>query len=182
MSETRPPALPFESERLAMRALSVDDAPALHEAYRDADAMRYWSSAPHADVAETIAYLTPRADHEAWRGWTITRKGEDRAIGTLATHQRRPGVAEIGYMIVPSAAGQGYAREGVKRLLDLLIREEGHHRVFADVDPENARSVRLLEALGFRREGVLRQEWRTHIGLRDSAIYGVLADEWSRAD
>jgi RimJ/RimL family protein N-acetyltransferase len=53
--------------------------------------------------------------------------------------------------------------------------------VFADTDPENAASIALLERLGFRREGLLRGEWETHIGVRDSVILGLLRDEWRSA-
>ncbi|HVF94688.1 MAG TPA: GNAT family N-acetyltransferase [Sphingomonas sp.] len=169
------------SARLIMRPVQPTDAAALHEAYRDPDLMRWWSSAPHTTLAETEAYLAPRTDQASWRGWAITRAGDDRAIGTMGSTQRRDGVAEIGYMLVRSAWGQGFAREAVSRLLDLLFHEEGQRRVFADVDPDNRGSLGLLEALGFRREGLLRAEWETHIGVRDSVILGLLADEWRRA-
>ena len=170
------PAEPFETERLSMTRQRMEDAPALFEAYNDADLMRYWSSAPHGTVEETRAYLDPRLDHHDWRGWAIRIKGEPQAIGTLAATTRRPGVAEIGYLLVRSAWGQGYAREAVGGLVDLLFAE-GHRRVFADTDPDNAGSLTLLEALGFRREGLLREEWETHIGVRDSVILGLLARE-----
>jgi ribosomal-protein-alanine N-acetyltransferase len=81
---------------------------------------------------------------------------------------------------VRSAWGHGYAREGVSRLIDLLMHEEGQRRVFADTDPDNAASNALLAALGFRREGLLRAEWETHIGVRDTALWGLLAEEWPR--
>lgn len=45
----------FESERLAFRPQRMEDAEALHEAYRDIELMRYWSSAPHATVEDTVA-------------------------------------------------------------------------------------------------------------------------------
>ncbi|PTS77735.1 GNAT family N-acetyltransferase [Sphingomonas sp. HMWF008] len=162
-----------------MRPQCVDDAEALHEAYRDVELMRWWSSGPHADVAETRAYLIPRLDLPSWRGWSITVKGSDRAIGTLAAGERRPGVAEIGYLLVRSAWGQGYAREAVSRLLDRLFADEGYRRVFADTDPDNAPSNALLESLGFTMEGRLRAEWETHIGVRDTLLWGLLADEWT---
>ena len=54
----------------------------------------------------------------------------------------------------------------------------GQRRVFADTDPDNRGSIALLERLGFRLEGRLRGEWHTHIGVRDSLIYGLLAEEW----
>ena len=62
-------------------------------------------------------------------------------------------------------------------LLDQLF-DNGARRVFADTDPENDASIALLQRLGFRREGVLRAEWETHIGVRDSVILGLLKDEW----
>jgi ribosomal-protein-alanine N-acetyltransferase len=168
----------FESERLRFRPQRLEDATALHEAYGDVDLMRYWSRGPIATVAETIEYLRPHVDHPDWRGWSIIRKGGEDVIGTLAASERRSGVVEIGYMLVRSAWGQGYAREAVTRLLDRLFHDEGRRRVFADTDPENDASNRLLEDLGFTREGLLRAEWETHIGLRDSVIWGLLKDEW----
>lgn len=155
----------------------MEDAPALFEAYSDVDLMRYWSSAPHATVEETRAYLDPRCDHHEWRGWAIRIKGEPQAIGTLAATTRRPGVAEIGYLLARNYWGKGYAHEAVGGLINLLFAE-GHRRVFADTDPDNRGSIALLERLGFRREGLLRAEWETHIGVRDTALYGLLADEW----
>ena len=169
----------FESARLAMRAQRVDDAEALYEAFGDDATMLWWSSAPHADAAETRAYLAARTDQPGKRGWVMTIKGSDRAIGTLWAGERRARVSEIGYMLVPSAARHGYASEGVTRLLDLLFREEGHRRVFADTDPDNAPSNTLLKRLGFTLEGRLRAEWETHIGVRDTLLWGLLADEWT---
>lgn len=168
----------FKSERLTMRPTRVDDAEALFEAYGDVELMHYWSSASHATVEETRAYLTLRIGKDDWRGWTILRKSDGRIIGTLAAGDRRSGVTEIGYMLMRVAWGQGYAREAVTRLIDLLVREEGKRRIFADTDPDNDASNRLLESLGFQREGLLRGEWETHIGVRDTVAWGLLAEEW----
>ncbi|MDP3782205.1 MAG: GNAT family protein, partial [Sphingopyxis sp.] len=43
----------------------------------------------------------------------------------------------------------------------------------------NCGSIALLERLGFQYEGRLRGEWETHIGVRDSLIFGLLRDEWT---
>jgi ribosomal-protein-alanine N-acetyltransferase len=67
--------------------------------------------------------------------------------------------------------------EAVSRVIDQLFAE-GQRRVFADTDPENVQSRGLLERLGFKLEGVLRGEWETHIGVRDTTLYGLLRDEW----
>jgi ribosomal-protein-alanine N-acetyltransferase len=54
----------------------------------------------------------------------------------------------------------------------------GLRRVEADVDPRNAASCRLLERLGFRREGLLRERWRVNGETCDSALFGLLAREF----
>lgn len=75
--------------------------------------------------------------------------------------------------------GQGIATEAVTAVLDRLFAE-GQRRVFADVDPDNRASRALLKRLGFTLEGRLRAEWETHIGVRDTMLYGLLRAEWPR--
>jgi len=141
--------------------------------------MRWWSRGPYADVAELRDDFATR-DSKVWRGWAITLTGDDRAIGQLAAGEKRKGkVTEIGYFLTREAQGRGIAQEAVSALIDQLFTE-GQRRVFADTDPQNRGSIALLERLGFRLEGRLRGEWHTHIGVRDSLIYGLLADEWRR--
>ena len=162
--------------RLVLRARVPDDAEALFAAMGDAAAMTWWSHAP----AESVAALRERfSAHDGgnWRTWAITRAGDDAAIGFVAAGEKRAGVVEIGYLLVPAAQGRGYAREAVGGVIDRLFAE-GYRRVFADTDPDNAGSNRLLESLGFRREGLLRAEWETHIGVRDTVLWGLLRDEW----
>ena len=166
----------FASARLVMRRQRINDAEALFEAYSDPVLMRYWSSAPHATVADSRAYLD-RTDSD-WRGWTIERKEDGAVLGTLAAVEIRQGVSEIGYLLIRRFWGQGYAREAVSRLLDRLFHEEGLRRAVADVDPDNVASNALLKDLGFTLEGRLRGEWETHIGVRDSFIWGLLREEW----
>ena len=65
-------------------------------------------------------------------------------------------------------------------MIDLLFAE-GQRRIFADTDPDNAPSIAVVERLGFTLEARLRAEWETHIGVRDSLIFGLLEDEWRAA-
>jgi len=166
------------TDRLRLRALSVDDADALFPTLSDAALMTWWSSAPHNSVEETRAYFAPRIDREGWRCWAITLAGDDTALGWVAAGEKRQGgVTEIGYLLARAHWGKGIAAEAVSAVIDRLFAE-GQRRVFADTDPENAASLALLERLGFQREGYLRGEWETHIGVRDSVILGLLRDEW----
>lgn len=166
--------------RLVLRQLRIDDAPQLHPALSDVDQVRWWSSGPHASLTETQEYLQFNAsEDEDHLCWAIT-SGDDRALGWVILMDKRHGVAEIGYILRRDAGKRGIAREAVAAVIDYGFRSHGLRRICADVDPDNAGSVALLEYLGFRREGLLRAEWETHIGVRDSLIYGLLRDEWSK--
>ena len=171
----------FTTERLVLRPLRGEDADALHALYGDEKAT-YWSSRPpHASVGETRERVAKSIADPDWRNWAITLKDDDTAIGTLGAYEKRQGkVVEIGYALVPAQWGKGIAREAVRALVTQLFAE-GNRRVFADTDPDNTPSNRLLEKLGFVREALLRGEWATHIGVRDSDIWGMLAEEWKRA-
>lgn len=168
----------LDTERLRLRPREAADAAALFATMSDPASMRWWSRGPFANVAELEAYFAPSDGEGPWRAWVIERRDRPGAIGFVSAGARRPAVTEIGYLLAREHGGRGYAREAVAAVLDRLFAGESQRRVMADADPENAASLRLLEALGFRREGLLRAEWETHIGVRDSVILGLLADEW----
>jgi [ribosomal protein S5]-alanine N-acetyltransferase len=176
-------ALPIlESARVRLRAIEPDDAEALHPAYADPVTMKWWSSPPHTSLEQTRAYLTIRQNAADLRSWAIVLRDGNQVIGTVTAIHKRAGVSEIGYLLDRRHGRQGLASEAVRLLLDQLFDAEAHRRVFADVDPDNAASRRLLERLGFVAEGVLRAEWETHIGIRDTVLYGLLKEErtWPR--
>jgi RimJ/RimL family protein N-acetyltransferase len=78
-------------------------------------------------------------------------------------------------MIRPSARGQNLAARALAIVINDAFDRLGARRIFADIDPDNAASIRTFEKLGFQREGVLRAAWETHIGVRDSVIMGLTA-------
>lgn len=168
----------IQTERLVLRALRVEDAEALHPMYSDAAANTYGSHPATVTLDDTRARVEKATADTDWRGWAITLKGGDTAIGNVAAYEKRQGkVTEIGYMLSRAYWGRGIATEAVAAMIDLLFAE-GQRRVFADTDPDNAPSVAVLKRLGFTLEATLRAEWETQIGVRDSLIWGLLKDEW----
>jgi ribosomal-protein-alanine N-acetyltransferase len=161
------------TERLRLRPGVFDDAESLHRAFSDPASMQWWTEAAHATLDQTRLHLgraTP-----GWRRWIVTPQDSDLAIGFVSAGEKRQGkVSEIGYMFVPDQRGRGLAGEALAAVLDQLFRVEGQRKAVADTDPENLASRRLLERLGFKLEGMLRAEWETHIGVRDTALYGLL--------
>jgi RimJ/RimL family protein N-acetyltransferase len=161
-----------------LRELVRADAPALFASFSDHDVMRWWSRAPFASEAELADWLAPAEGWAGGRSWAVTEGEGGPAIARLVAIDRGDGISEVGYLVVKERQGQGVAREA---LVDHLVRVEGRRRVFADTDPDNAASNRLLESLGFTLEGRLREQWTSHIGRRDSLIWGLLASEWEGA-
>ena len=76
--------------------------------------------------------------------------------------------AELGFILRPDAQGRGIAREALGAILNYGFETREFRRIFADVDPDNRRSIVLLETSGFEYEGRLRESYETHIGVRDS--------------
>ena len=169
------------TERMILRPLRVEDAEALHPMYSDAEANTYGSHPSTTSFEESRTRLEKGIADTAWRAWAVTLKGDDTAIGTIASYEKRQGkVTEIGYGLKRAYWGKGLVTEAVAALIDLLFAE-GQRRVFADTDPDNKASIAVLQRLGFTLEATLRAEWETHIGVRDTALYGLLRAEWHGA-
>ncbi|TIX50456.1 GNAT family N-acetyltransferase [Alteraurantiacibacter aquimixticola] len=164
------------TERFTMRPAQAGDEHALFPAYSDPGHMRYWSRAPFADVESFREYLFD--PNSGGRTWIPVPHGGGDPVMTVYAGARLEGVFEIGYMILPNMQRQGIARECVSALVTHLFRSEGAHRLFADIDPRNTASNRLVRSLGFTREAHLRDAMKTHIGWCDTWLWGLLEDEW----
>ncbi|HET6764333.1 MAG TPA: GNAT family N-acetyltransferase, partial [Longimicrobiaceae bacterium] len=156
--------------------------PALFAVFSDAEVMRYWSRGPMADVAEARALLDQIHACFAERSlfqWGVALRATDEVIGTCtlsslnAAHRR----AEAGYALGRRHWGHGYMGEALPLLLRFAFGTLGMHRIEADVDPRNARSIRSLQALGFRTEGLLRERYHVAGEIQDAQMMGLLRTE-----
>lgn len=178
-------ALPtIETQRLRIRSLREGDVDALHAVFGDTEVMRYASRPALADRDAAAQFLAGILEDFAARTlfqWGVARREDDAVIGTvtlfsLSAQCRR---AEIGYMFARAHWGSGYAREAVAAVADHAFSPEGLDliRLEADIDPRNVASGKLLERIGFRHEGTLRERWIVNGEVSDSGLYGLLARE-----
>jgi RimJ/RimL family protein N-acetyltransferase len=86
--------------------------------------------------------------------------------------------AEVWYLLRPDRWGSGIASEAVHALVEHALGAYRLHRIWASCLPENGASVRVLEKVGFRREGLLRQNLPIQGAWRDTYLYALLAGEW----
>jgi [ribosomal protein S5]-alanine N-acetyltransferase len=169
----QPPVLKVAGVHL--RPLERADAAALFAAHGDPETHKYWSSPAHSTVDETARYIEETVAMKGASVWAITESGGE-ALGRIALFALREGVGEIGIVMRRDATGRGLASKALQLVGEYAFGELGMHRLMADIDPDNSASISLFLRAGFQREGLLRQNWKTHLGVRDSVMMGKLRE------
>jgi aminoglycoside 6'-N-acetyltransferase len=172
------------SERLLLRPLRPDDAEALAGYRSDPDVARFQSwTAPYSaqDALRLIEELVTQDPQEpGWFQYGLERRDNGSLIGDLGVNlQENRMQAEIGFTVAAGLQRRGFGGEAVRRMLDHLFIDQGLHRVSAECDARNTASARLMESLGFRREGCRRAHTWIKGEWTDDLLFGLLADEWS---
>jgi RimJ/RimL family protein N-acetyltransferase len=85
---------------------------------------------------------------------------------------------EIGYTLVPSERGKGYGTEALEIMVDYLFLSKDVMRIQAQTDQRNAASQKILERVGFKKEGTLRKNFFMRGEWTDDYIYSILREEW----
>jgi RimJ/RimL family protein N-acetyltransferase len=194
---TRPEAVPewlerdrvhrlptLEGPRLRLRWIGPHDLDALFGVLSDRDALRWWRHPPLASVDDASIYLEQvHRGHELGDllQWGIELRDNLEMIGTCLLAEVDPvhGRAEMRLLLKSRYWGQGYGREAAKLLLAHAFGDLGLRRIEAETPPVNAASLKALEALGFKREGYLRQRWLVRGETQDSVLLALLAHEFA---
>lgn len=174
----------LETPRLVLRELGDDDATAIQVYAGDAEVVRYLDWGPNA-LEDTVRFLAtsrtargaaPRTAYHL----AVVLKTTGRLIGGCRIEIRSPanGSGDLGYVLDRQHWGHGYATEATRGLVDFGFGQLALHRIWATCDVGNQASARVLEKLGMRREGHLRQNARRKGEWRDSYLYAILEPEW----
>jgi aminoglycoside 6'-N-acetyltransferase len=160
-----PQPLPIATARTTLRRLSTDDVAAF-QAYRTDPEVGRWQGWSPMTGAEALAFLArmhaePLFVPGEWCQIGIALRApadagdEGRLIGDvgLGIDSADPGLAQVGFSMHRRWQGLGLAAEAVEAACALLFEHGGVRRIEAVTDVRNASSMRLLERLGFRREG-----------------------------
>jgi len=168
--------------RLCLRYARPSDAPALLELGSDPEVTRWFSWGPYTDIAEPQAFIERMArEREAGERLEFVIADEDdtplgiTGLSEFAPRDRR---AVVGTWLGRGHWGSGANRESKALILTLAFRRLGLQRVTAYAHPDNERSLRALDTLGFTREGVL-VAWHLHHGQRrDVAVLRFLSEDF----
>jgi ribosomal-protein-alanine N-acetyltransferase len=105
------------------------------------------------------------------RFYVFLKEDPETIIGTVSLYEISKPLSktEVGYKFSSAYHHQGYASEAVEKILDVAFTDLGLHRVCAHVHESNLPSIRLLENLGFEKEGIckahmyMRGKWVDHL-------------------
>ena len=174
----------LRTERLLLRELTDDDFEAVHDYARDPEVVRYmpWGPSTEQETRDFLRRAQALATEEPRRGFelAVVTAGDDRLIGAIGLHMDTSELqAMLGYCYHRSAWGHGYATEAARAIVGFGFEVLLLHRVWAGCDPDNTPSARVLEKVGMRLEGRLREDTRIRGEFRDTLVYGILSREWN---
>ena len=164
----------LETERLALRRLSLEDADFILELLNEPSFLEHIGDRGVRTVEDALQYIRtgPMASYERF-GFGLylveSRNGRE-PLGICGLLKRKAlKDVDLGFAFLPRFWSRGYAFESASAVLDHARTVLGLERIVAIVSPGNAASVGLLEKLGFRSEGVTRL---SEDG-RDVQLFGV---------
>ena len=166
----------IETDRLILRNFEEKDLEDLYAMLSDEEAVQYEPYLP-MDREAVKQELLQRMGSDEFLAMELKENG--CVIGNVYVGKRPFDSVELGYLLARAYWKQGYAGEACRAAVAYLFGQ-GVHRIYAECDPENAASWRLLERLGFEREAHLKQNvffWRDREGnpiWKDTFIYGKL--------
>ena len=167
-----------ETERLILRRYEKEDLQDLFEYLSDREVVKYEPYQPMT--------LDEAKENLAWRIGTdemvaVELKASHKMIGNVYMGRRDFEALEIGYVFNRDYWGHGYAAESCAALIRQAF-SNGIHRIYAECDPNNQSSWKLLEALGFQREAHFRKNvyfWKDEAEKaiwKDTYVYAKLND------
>ncbi len=175
----------LETKRLILSGWSVrKDAADLFEYARGPNVGPNAGWEPHESIRDSKRRI--REMFIPGGAWKIVLKDEGKAIGSIELSEdiRRPDIKsrELGYSLSEAYWGRGIMTEAGEAVLRYAFTEMCLEVVSVVTRPENLRSRRVIEKLGFRYEGTLRDAYRFYDGtVMDTMCFSILNREWMAA-
>lgn len=162
----------IETGRMIIRDFDMHDVQDLQEILGDEETMALCE--PAYTPEKTAAFLREFCIEKRGALAAVHRES-GRVIGYILFHALEEGMYEIGWFFNRAFWRQGLAYEACKALMDHAFDHMHVHKIFSETI-DSQRSVRLMEKLGMKLEGVQRSHTKAPAGAwRDLYLYGMLA-------
>ena len=175
------------TQRLVLRDFTADDWPYVLAYQRDPRYLRYypWAARAEADVRDFVQGFIDQQSEEPRRKFqlAITLPNQRGVIGNCGLRRKAQNdwEGDIGFELSPEFWGNGYATEAARAMIDFGFRQLALHRISSWCIADNAASARVLERVGMRLEGRLRENEHFKDRWWDTLLYGLLRPEWKDA-
>ena len=174
----------LETERLILRDFVEEDWQAVFAYQTDPLYLRYnnWIERTPEAVKEFVGrFLNHQVQNSRIKfQLAVVLKADNQWIGNCGVRMDKVGDVEanIGYELNPNYWNRGYATEAAHAIVDFGFKHFSIHRIWADCVADNVASAHVLEKLGMKLEGRLRDKAYFKDRWWDELIYAILADEW----
>jgi ribosomal-protein-alanine N-acetyltransferase len=177
----------LETERLLLRRFEVEDAEAVFNNYAsDPEVTKFLRWPTHTDIEaprKWCRFNIKSYEDDSYYNWIIVLKSLGESIGSIGAdiQNARIGSVDVGYNIGKAWWRHGYASEALEAVVRFLIEDIGANRIQAWHDPNNPHSGKVMEKVGMRYEGTLRQADHSNQGICDCIVYALLAEDYYAA-
>jgi RimJ/RimL family protein N-acetyltransferase len=175
----------LETERLRLRPLRESDLQPANRMFSDLDTMRFYGSRTHDSLEYTeknyLDLMMRRFEVRDSATFVITLKAddEDNFIGQVCATQfdKAFKFAEVSYILDHEYWGSGIMTEALDRVIEFLLRDIRIHKVRAGCFVQNVGSRRVLEKVGFKQEGYLRDNAIVEGRFVDEVIMAIFSHD-----
>ncbi len=173
----------LETDRLILRRFTIDDAEKMFDNWAsDDEVTKYLTWPTHQNVEMTMGYINyciQEYAKPAFYQWIIEIKEIHEPIGNISVVKVIDEIdsLELGWVIGRKYWGKGYTAEAAKVILEVLFDKVGANCIYAGHDVNNPNSGRVMQKIGMKYEGTLRQSGRNNRGIVDCARYSILRSE-----
>ena len=172
------------TERLVLREFVADDWPAVLAYQQDPAYLRYyaWTERTADDAQAFVQMFLAQQQESPRRKFQLasTLRSDGRLIGNCGIRLKSAEAreADIGFELAPRFWGHGYATEAAQAMVQFGFTALRLHRIWAWCVADNSGSARVLEKIGLRCEGRLRENDYFKGRWWDTLVYAILEDEW----
>lgn len=173
----------LETKRLILRKVTKDDANSILTYLSDKEVMKYYGLEPFKsinDALDEISWYQSIHKNKTGIRWGITLKEQGVVIGScgflnmVSQHFR----TEIGFELSKEHWGKGIAGEAVEAIICYGFEHMNFQRIEALIEPANLSSQKLVEKMGFIREGLLRNYEYTGGKFDNLFMYSLLKQDF----
>lgn len=174
----------INTDRLLLRPIELSDAEEIFRYRSNSETNKYQGWIPNT-IIDVHDFIQNKISSEfnitgTWYQLAILKRDNLELIGDVGIHFLDKNIkqVELGCTLDKYQQGKGYATEALNAVLMYLFNELDKHRIISSIDPENIKSIKLFERLGFQKEAHFKKSVLLNGKWADDAIYAILKEEW----